>query len=172
MSAEATTCFQFRKISVGLAVQVPFVAPARLSVADAEATEGEGAALAFTVTLDPAAAVTVTVDYATADGTATAGEDYTETNGTLTFTPGETSKTISVPIADDAVEDSGETLTLTLSNAAGAEIDDAEATGTIRNTDALGKITNPRSRSGRRRHLRPFQDSDLPSDRGGGCRDA
>ena len=38
--------------------------------------------------------------------------------------------------------------------------------------DALGKITNPRSRSGRRRHLRPFQDSDLPSDRGGGCRDA
>ena len=107
-----------------------------LSVADAEATEGDDATLDFVVTLDPVATVTVTVDYATADGTATAGDDYTGTSGTLTFTVGETTKTVSVPITDDTTEDDGETLTLTLSNASGAEIADAEATGTIRNTEA------------------------------------
>ena len=106
-----------------------------LSVADAEATEEEDAALDFVVTLDPAATATVTVDYATADGTATAGSDYTATSGTLTFQPGDTEKTVSVPITDDAVDDGGETLTLTLSSASGADLDDAEATGTIQNTE-------------------------------------
>ena len=109
--------------------------PSGLSVADAEATEEEDAALDFVVTLDPAATAAVTVDYATADGTATAGLDYTATSGTLTFQPGETSKTVSVPITDDAVDDGGETLTLTLSSASGADLGDAEATGTIRNTE-------------------------------------
>ena len=109
--------------------------PSGLSVADAEATEEEDAALDFVVTLDPAAAAAATVDYATADGTATAGSDYTATSGTLTFQPGETSKTVSVPITDDAVDDGGETLTLTLSSASGADLGDAEATGTIRNTE-------------------------------------
>ena len=110
--------------------------PSGLSVADAEATEEEDAALDFVVTLDPAASGTVTVDYATADGTATAGDDYTDTSGTLTFEAGDTTKTVSVPINDDAADDGGETLTLTLSNASGAEIADTEATGTIRNTEA------------------------------------
>ena len=109
--------------------------PSGLSVADAEATEEEDAALDFVVTLDPAATAAVTVDYATADGTATAGSDYTATSGTLTFQPGETSKTVSVPITDDAVEDGGEILTLTLSGTSGADLDDAEATGTIQNTE-------------------------------------
>ena len=107
-----------------------------LSVADAVATEEEDTTLDFVVTLDPAASATVTVDYATADGTATAGDDYTGTNGTLTFAAGDTTKTVSVPITDDTVDDGGETLTLTLSNASGAEISDAAATGTIRNTEA------------------------------------
>ena len=109
--------------------------PSGLSVADAEATEVEDAALDFVVTLDPAATATVTVDYATADDTATAGSDYTATSGTLTFQPGDTEKTVSVPITDDAVDDGGETLTLTLSSASGADLDDAEATGTIQNTE-------------------------------------
>ena len=56
-----------------------------LTVADAEATEGDDATLDFTVTLHPAAAAEVTVDCATQDGTATAGSDYTSTSGTLTF---------------------------------------------------------------------------------------
>ena len=106
-----------------------------LSVADVRVTEAQGASLGFTVTLGRAAAGTVTVDYATADGTAIAGEDYTATSGTLTFAAGETSKTVSVPVLDDAYDEGAETLTLTLSNAAGAYIADARATGTIVNTE-------------------------------------
>ena len=111
--------------------------PSELSVADAEATEGDDATLDFVVTLDPAASTTVTVDYTTADGTATAGSDYTSTSGTLSFAAGDTTKTVSVPITDDTTKDDGETLTLTLSNASGADLNDSEATGTIRNTETL-----------------------------------
>ena len=111
--------------------------PPALSVADAEADEGPGAALDFKVTLSRAASGPVTVDYATADGSATAGSDYTAASGTLAFSAGETEKTVSVPVLDDAHDDDGETLTLTLSNPAGAWIDDATATGTIRNTDHM-----------------------------------
>ena len=106
-----------------------------LTVADAEATEGDDATLDFTVTLHPAAAAEVTVDYATQDGTATAGSDYTSTSGTLTFAAGDTTKTISVPITDDTADDDGETFKLALSNVSGANVRDAEATGTIRNTE-------------------------------------
>ena len=108
-----------------------------LSIADAQATEGTDASLAFVVTLAPAGTTAVTVDYATADGTATQGDDYTATSGTLTFAPGETTKTITVPIVDDDEEDDGETLTLTLSNTVGAELTDAQATGTIRTTEEV-----------------------------------
>ena len=113
--------------------------PLALSVADASATEGTDAALEFAVTLNRAASVTVTVDYATADGTATAGADYTATSGKLTFDPGETAKTVNVTVLDDVHDDTEETLTLTLSNASGARIRDAEATGTIVNSDPIPK---------------------------------
>ena len=79
----------------------------------------------------------MTVDYATSDGTATAGADYTATSGTLTFDPGETAKTVNVPVLDDAHDDTDETLTFTLSNASGARIRDGEATGTIENSDPI-----------------------------------
>ena len=114
---------------------VPSTALSGLSVADAGANEANGT-IGFRVTLDPAADGTVTVDYATADGTATAGADYDDTSGTLTFAPGETAKTVSVPLIDDTVEDDGETFTLTLSNAVGAFLGDGEATGTILNTES------------------------------------
>ena len=130
----------------------------QLAVADAEATEGEDPSLDFVVTLAPAAAWTVTVDYATRDGTARAGADYTDTSGALTFAPGETAKTVSVPVIDDTVEDTPETLTVRLSNAnppyneeegawewgsqeAGVLIADAVATGTIRNTETAGDLS-------------------------------
>ena len=114
---------------------------AALSVADAEATEGEDATLDFLVRLDGNPGSDVTVDYGTRDGTAAAGSDYTETSGTLTFEPGEDEKTVSVPIADDDVEDDGETFTLMLSNASGADFakNDNEATGTIRNTETTAR---------------------------------
>ena len=108
-----------------------------VSVADATVREGAGAQLSFAVTLDRAAARTVTVDYATSDGTATAGSDYTETSGMLSFAAGETAKTVSVPVLDDAHDEGIETLTLTLSNARGAALGDAEATGRIVNTGPI-----------------------------------
>ena len=109
--------------------------PPMIRVVDAEATEGDDSAIVFRVTLESTSSGTVTVNYATADGTATAGEDYTATSGTLTFAPGETEKTVSVAIIDDEVEDSGETFRLILSDPAGGSLADAEATGTIFNTD-------------------------------------
>ena len=110
-----------------------------LSVADAEATEGTDAAVTFRVSLGRTAKHRVTVDYATSDGTAVAGEDYTATSGTLAFAPGETAKTVSVPVLDDAVDEGRETFTLRLSNADGARIVDGEATGTIINSDPIPK---------------------------------
>ena len=110
---------------------------ARLSVADARTQEAPGATLAFAVTLSRAVTGAVTVDYATSDGTATAGADYTQASGTLTFAPGETQKTVTVAVLDDVHDDGGETLTLTLSNPTGAVLGDARASGVIENTDPL-----------------------------------
>ena len=115
-------------------------AGSHLSVEDAEAHEADGE-MEFTVRLEPHGLGIVTVDYATADGSgdtgAVAGEDYTETRGTLTFNPLETERTVSVPITDDAHEDDGETFTLTLSNPDGAKLrsGEGEATGTIHNSE-------------------------------------
>ena len=116
-----------------------------LSVADAEASETVDQTLDFVVTLDrtPSRDWEATVDYRTKDGTAAAGSDYTMMSGTLTFAPGEEEKTVSVPIADDTVEDSGETLTLVLSNASGAGFASfgREALGTIWNTETAATGT-------------------------------
>ena len=120
-----------------LSVSFEVLAPAALSVADAEAEEGTDATLDFEVTLDREAAGTVMVDYATENGTAPAGSDYTTTSGTLTFQPGEREKTVSVPVLDDDTDEGSETLTLRLTNAEGATIADGEATGTITNSDPI-----------------------------------
>ena len=127
-----------RMLAGGLSTTVR--GPVTLSVADAQAEEGTDETIGFAVSLSRAASGTVTVDYATADGTATAGEDYSSTSGTLTFAAGETSKTVSVPVLDDVVDEGEETFTLRLSNATGARIADAEATGTVSNGDPLQKM--------------------------------
>ncbi len=74
-----------------------------LTINDASITEGDSGAsqLSFTVKLSQAATGPVTVNYSTANGSATAGSDYTAATGTLTFAAGETTKTIAVPIAGD-----------------------------------------------------------------------
>ena len=115
--------------------------PPGLSVADARVREAAGATVDFAVTLSRAAAATVTVDYATSDGTATAGSDYTAATGTLTFAPGALTKTVSVAVLDDSHDEGEETLTLSLSNVSGnnAWLKDATATGTIENTDLMPK---------------------------------
>ena len=114
-------------------------APAVLiSVSDATATEGPGVTMDFVVTLSRSSSGTVTVDYLTLfTVSATPGVDFENRNGTLTFRPGETSKIISVPIIDDAVDDSGETFSLLLFDAKGADIADDTGIGTILNTEIL-----------------------------------
>ena len=126
-----------RTYTTALATQIQ--GPPGLTVADAEVEEGPNAVLRFAVTLSRAPSGTVTVDYATADGTATAGSDYTAVNGALTIAAGEREKTVSVPVLDDAHDEGSETLTLSLSNASGAYIEDGTATGTINNTDHMPK---------------------------------
>ena len=92
-----------------------------------------------TIEFNPTAAVAVnrtgdvssstSIDYATIDGTATAGSDYTATTGTLTFAPGELSKTITVPIVDDHLYEAGsETFSVVLSNPTGGAILNTSAT--------------------------------------------
>ena len=110
---------------------------AAVSVHDARVTEGPGARLAFAVTLDRTRDRKVLVKYATADGTAKQGEDYTHVSGTLRFAPGETSKTVWVPVLDDAHDEGTETLVLRLSAAHRAAIEDGEATGSIENSDPM-----------------------------------
>ena len=82
----------------------------------------DGSQAALSVELSQTSADTVTVDYATSDITAEAGDDYTETSGTLTFAPGETVKAIIVPILDDAIYETLERFNVTLSNPAGATL--------------------------------------------------
>ena len=111
--------------------------PVGISVGDVEVEEGAGVVLAFQVALTRAASNSLTVDYATSDGTATAGADYTSTSGTLTIGAGSSSGTIEVPVIDDEHNEGSETFTLTLSNASSGTLTDASATGTITNHDAL-----------------------------------
>lgn len=87
----------------------------QFSVASIAALEDVGA-LPVTVLRTGGTSGTLTVEYATANGTAIAGQDYTSTSGTLTFNAGETSKTIQIPIADDGATESSETFTVTLRN--------------------------------------------------------
>ena len=111
--------------------------PVGISVADARVDENGGAPLAFAVTLSRAAAGQVTVDYQTVNGTASAGTDYTAADGTLTFEAGESSQTVEVAVLDDSHDEGEETMTLRLSNPSEGRLADAEATGTIENTDPL-----------------------------------
>ena len=98
--------------------------------------ETDGTAV-LTVTLAPASSGTVTVDYATSDITADAGMDYTATSGTLTFMPGETSKTITVTLLNDTVYEDIERFHVTLSNPTGAALSAASvANVNIANEDA------------------------------------
>ena len=118
-------------------VQATIAGPPGLSVEDAEVMEAANAKLDFEVTLSRAVSGPVTVAYATSNGTATAGSDYTQTSGVLTFEAGDTTKTVSVPVLDDAHDEGSETLTFTLSNPSGAYLADGVATGIINNSDPM-----------------------------------
>ena len=108
-----------------------------LSISSRQAKEGNtGTGLRqFIVTLSAASMQTVTVQYATADGTAKAGSDYTSASGSLTFAPGELTKTISVAVIGDTTVESNEKFVVKLGTALGATILTGTGTGTIVNDD-------------------------------------
>ena len=113
-----------------------------LSINDVTIAEGNTGTTnaVFTVTRSGTASQTITVNYATANGTATAGSDFTNTTGTLTFATNETTKTISIPITGDTTVEANETFFVNLSNATNATIADTQGQGTINNDD-LASIT-------------------------------
>jgi hypothetical protein len=119
---------------------------ARLLVFNApnySASEGAGSfALTVTRSGDPSSAATV--DYRTSDGTASQRSDYTIVSGTLSFAPGETSKTFSISLIDNAFVDGSRTIKLTLSNPYGATLGtQSDAVLTIIDNDTAPPTFNP-----------------------------
>jgi hypothetical protein len=117
--------------------QPGWIIPGTVSISDAAAvTEGHSGTVnaVFTVTLDqpPSPAATVTVGYEILDGTATAASgDYVDASGTLTFTPGQTSKTIAVQAKGDRVGEFDEDFVVRLTDSVNVDITDDRGVGTI-----------------------------------------
>lgn len=130
------------RLDVGSLVGFVPVTPPTLSIGSVSASEAVGT-FTFAVTLSTASTSRVTVNFATANGTAKAGKtgDYLATNGTLTFNPGETSKTVVVTVRNDKTTEANETFFVNLTNASGATIAVARGTGTIVNDDGITTAT-------------------------------
>jgi hypothetical protein len=112
--------------------------PPSLSINDVAFAEGRSGIryFVFTVSLSAASDKTVTVNFATANGTATtASNDYVAASGSLTFAPGETTKSITVPVKGDRKKEASETFYLNLSGALNALLADSQGLGTILNDD-------------------------------------
>jgi len=109
-----------------------------LSVADATVLEGDSGTrpLSFAVTLSSPDSRPVTVSYATANGSATAPGDYQAVSGTLTFNPGETAKTVAVPVNGDKQNETDETFSINLSSPSNAVLGRVQAFGTIIDDEA------------------------------------
>nr|WP_308686081.1 putative Ig domain-containing protein [Xanthomonas arboricola] len=110
-----------------------------LSIDDVSVNEGNSGTTTatFTVSLSMASGQTVSVNYATADGTATAGSDYVARSGTLTFAPGVTAQGVAITVNGDTAVESNETFSVGLSGASNASIARATGTGTIVNDDVV-----------------------------------
>ena len=123
--------------------------PAVVNPPNAVIGQESGGALAFLVSLSRTSAQTVTVSFETSDGTATAGDDYTATDGTLTFAPGTTERTISVTIANDDLDEADESFKVRLSQVVNATLPGGtatlEVTGTIADDDERGVTVSPTS---------------------------
>lgn len=114
-----------------------------LTISDVTLNEGNSGATSFdfTVTLTPASAFPVTINYATADDTAISGSDYQPTSGSLTFAPGQTTKTVSVFVNGDVTTEPNEDFFVNLFNPGNASVSDAQGQGNITNDDANPSIT-------------------------------
>jgi hypothetical protein len=127
-----------RRLRSGIVVVAGTPAPLpALTIDDVQVTEGNGgtASAVFTVRLSAPSGKTVTVDYTTEDGTATAPADYTSTAGMLSFPAGTTTRTLSVPVISDLLDEDNETFLVRLSGPAGAVLGKGQATGTILDDD-------------------------------------
>ncbi len=118
----------------------------RLQIGDVTITEGNtGTRTAtFTVTLSASSSQPITVAYATGGGSAGAGSDYQAASGTLTFAPGEATKTITVPIIGDRLPEPNETFAVNLSTPTNAIIADGQGVGTIVDDEprvSIGDVT-------------------------------
>ncbi len=112
-----------------------------LKVADATVAEGNAAVVAsFTVTLSPASGQTVSVNYATSNGSALAPADYQAASGTLTFLPGETTRTVNISVRGDLLNEAAEVFNLNLSGAVNAALADAQGVCTITDNDPLPSL--------------------------------
>ena len=109
-----------------------------LSINDVTVAEGNTGAVnaTFTVTMSAVSGQAITVNYATADISAIQPSDYTTSIGTITFAPGETSKTITVSVKGDALDEVSETFNVTLASPTNATLADGTGIGTITDDDA------------------------------------
>ncbi len=114
----------------------------QMAIAAASAEESAGL-MTFAVTLDVASSEEVLAAWATADVTAEAEKDYTESSGTVVFPAGVTSQRITVLVLHDNVGEEDETFTVTLSGVQNAALSVSEATGTIVDDDAAPVFTSP-----------------------------
>src|SRR5262249_809294 len=114
-----------------------------LSIDDVTVTEGNAGSVdaVFTVSLTGLTNRTVTVQYTTADGSATEPGDYSFASGTLTFTPGQTSRPVTVPVNAPTVAHRTETLFVTLTAPTTATIADGQGLGTILDDDPASFYT-------------------------------
>jgi parallel beta-helix repeat protein len=113
-------------------------APA-VSIGDCAVVEGDAGSVpcTFTVVLSAPSSFTASVAYATANGTATAGSDYTAASGTVTFSPGSSSQPVVVQVLGDLVPEADETFTVILSGPSNATLGDAIGAGTIGDDDSV-----------------------------------
>jgi len=109
----------------------------RITINDVSKNEGQNntTPFAFSVTISPTSDVAVNLAFATADGSAKSVDDYQVTSGSLTFNPGETSKTITVGVVGDKKLEGDEVFYVNLSSATGAFIVDSQGAGVVRNDD-------------------------------------
>ena len=126
----------------GLATIIDDEGAPAVSVNDASVQEGNGgtANLVFTVAMSHSPLGVATVGYETTDASATAS-DYSATSGTLTFNPGESSKTVTVPVSGDSVDEADETLNMMLLSPSNAVLADAQGLGTIVDDDATPSVS-------------------------------
>ena len=125
--------------SVASGASAAVVVPSSLSIGKASVVEGANGsrALKFTASLSAPSPVQVTAHYATSNGTAHAGSDFTSSSGDISIAAGETSAQVSVPVTGDAAGEQTETFTVTLSSIVGAARGRRTATGKILNDDPM-----------------------------------